>query len=328
MPKLSSDQALAGPPPAELVRPEGTRHHVSFSELATFRDCPLKWQLAYYWRLESPTRDVKLDIGTVFHLGMDTHYTCIREGVGKLETLTRVFNVFADEVEKSPSLGDDELARLRWMYEGYVKLYGSDSAYEILETESDFSFPMPVEGAPDLVIVGKIDLETIHRETGAHEIWDHKSTSQRNLAQATWGTETLLEDQFILYAEAKRRMGTPVAAVLYNGVKSDPLKTKELSDAERFNRIRMEYKDRTLEVVWKEAENVARSLVALWNDPDLVYSVPNPRQCTWKCQFLRPHLEARATGREATDIAISYGFRQKSDKTADEEALEAAEPDW
>jgi hypothetical protein len=260
---------------------------------------------------------------------MDEHYTCVRNGVGRLETLTRVYNVFADAVEAN-GLSDDWLERLRWMYKDYARIYRSDAEYEILDTESEFSFPMPVDGAPELVIVGRIDLQTIHRETGKRQAWDHKSASQRDLSAATWQMETQMEDQFPLYAEALRRDGTPVDAVIYNGARTDKLK-RDMTDTERFARMRIPYSQAALDIVWRDAENAAAALVRTWNDPDTVYSVPNPRQCGWKCELQKAHIDARHTGRSVEDVAISYGFRQKpSGDQAEEAAAEeaVAEPSW
>ncbi len=325
MPKLEIP-LLSGPPPAELIRPEGKRHHVSYSELATFRDCPLKWQLKYYWRLKNPDRVERLDGGTIWHAGMEEHYKCIIAGVSKLEALARVFNVFADKIEET-GLGDDWLERLRWMYTDYARIYGSDADYEILATESEFEFPMPVTGNDELVIVGKIDLETRHRETGEHALWDHKSASQRDLSAHAWSNESLMEDQFLLYDEAKRRLGIDVGAVIYNGARTDKLK-RAMTDAERFARIRMPYRPAALAIAWLDATNAAAALVRAWDDPDSIYSVPNPRQCSWKCDFQKAHLDARATGRSVEDVAVSYGFRQKLEGNIEAEAEPVAEPSW
>lgn len=123
-------------------------------------------------------------------------------------------------------------------------------------------------------------------------------------------SEMLLEDQFVLYAKAKQLAGEPVDAVIYNVARTDRLK-RAMTDSERFARVRQPYSDAALDVVWEDNVAAARALVAMWNDPDLVYSAPDPKRCSWKCDFKNVHLDARHTARPIVEIAIDFGFRFK-----------------
>lgn len=333
MPKLTAEKAALTPVPGHYDIPDlsdrGEKVRVSYSELSTFRECPLKWQLKYYWRMQRPERILRLDRGTAWHAMLEAHYEAISDGHKKDETRARVLLALNDYDREIGGMEAGEFETLTWMYADYVRIYGSDHEYETTATESSFEFPMPVEGAPGLVVVGRIDHETIHRLTGRFQVWDHKSASQRDVSKDGFLNEMLLEDQFVLYAAAKRAAGTPVHSVVYNVARTDRLKRK-MTDEERFNRVTIVYPDAALDDVWADNERAATALVRMWNDPTQVYSVPNPRQCSWKCDFQRAHLESRFTGKTAVEAAIDYGFVFKprgADGDTPVELEETAEPD-
>lgn len=286
------------------------KERVSYSELATFRDCPLKWQLRYGYRLQPPERQVRLDRGSCWHKMLEAHYDGIRKGADKETVHAMVMLALNDYAESIGGIADEEFVTLTAMYAGHVRIYGSDARYEVVDIEQAFEFPFPVDGAPELVIVGRIDLETIDRETGDFDVWDHKSASKRDVSKDGFLSEMLLEDQFLLYAGAKRRAGTPCKHVIYNVARTDRLKRKML-DTELYNRVRIPYSDEALDEVWEDHRRAATALVGMWNNPDLTYSVPNPRQCGWKCEFQRSHVDARAKGRNPAAVAIDYGFTFK-----------------
>lgn len=312
------------PPPRDYVIPDlsqrGEKVRVSYSELATFRDCPLKWQLKYFWRLKGPDRILRLDRGIAWHLMLERHYEAVKVGASREEARKAVFDALNDYDRLIGGMEHGEFETLTWMYDDYVRIYRSDARFEIVRTEAEFEFPMPVPGAPGLVIVGKIDLETLDRERGTRQVWDHKSASKRDVSKDGFLNEMLLEDQFILYAKAKALGGEPVDSVIYSAARTDKLK-RAMLDSERFIRKRMFYPDAALEDVWNDNVRAASALVAMWDDPDLVYSVPNPRQCGWKCDFQKVHVSSRDTGRPITQVAIDYGFQFK-DRTEREPAVE------
>lgn len=325
MPKLTDDR-VAQIPKRDYHIPDmserGEKVRVSYSELATFRDCPLKWQLKYYWRLQPPERALRLDRGTAWHSMLEAHYNSIRAGKGKASTRNDVLLALNTYNDSIGGMEDGEFETLTWMYDNYVKVYGSDPEYQTVATEIAFEFPMPVDGAPGLLIVGRIDHETIHTETGDRDVWDHKSASGRDVSKDGFLNEMLLEDQFILYAAAKREEGNPVKHVIYNAARTDKLK-RAMTLTERFARAKIRYPDPALDDVWADNVRAASALVQMWNDPTRVYSVPNPKQCGWKCDFQKVHLDARSTGRGIVEIAIDYGFsfKPRSDQPVELEAV-------
>lgn len=306
------------------------KHHVSYSELAVFRDCPLKWQLRYVWKLQPPEKSPRLDLGSAWHMGLEEHYQAILRGAGREETLQAVlaaFNRYNDE--NNGIITTEQFGVLRWMYDDYSRIYGSDPEYITLGTETEFEFPLAVPSHPELLVVGKIDHETADADDGTLRVWDHKSASGRDLSKDGFKNEMLMEDQFILYAAAKRAAGEPVGSVIYNAARTDKLKRKML-DTERFVRVSQPYSDATLDVVWADYEATAEQLMRMYLDPSLVYSVPNPKQCGWKCEWMRAHLDSRATGRHIVEVAINYGatFKTEDEAAAEPVAEEAPTGGW
>lgn len=298
------------------------KKRVSYSELAVFRECPLKWLARYVYRLQPPERAVRLDRGSAWHKMLEAHYGAIMVGADRADTRKAAVVALNDYSETIPGgLPNEEFETLTWMYDDYVRIYRNDPDVRVTAIEEEFEFPFPVEGAPELVIVGRIDLETETIDTGARAVWDHKSASQRDVSKDAFLNEMLLEDQFLLYAWAKRQSGIMVKWVVYSAARTDRLK-RAMLDTERFARVKIPYSDAALDVVHDDHHAAATALVQMWNDPERIYSAPDPRRCGWKCEFMRPHIEARNSGRDIIRVALDYGFtfKPRSDQPVELEA--------
>lgn len=288
----------------------GEKHHVSHSELSCFRDCPLKWLLQYFWKVQPPVKDVRLDRGSAWHSMLEAHYYAILAGGGQKECYEAALKALNDYALTCPAITAEEFETLMWMYNDYSRIYGRESEFRTLALESEFEFEMPVDGAPKLVIVGKIDRETERVKTGTRQVWDHKSAGKRDVSKDGFTNEMLLDDQFPLYAAAKRRAGEPCDTVILNAARTDRLK-RVMLDAERFHRVEVPYTDAALDAVWEDYRRTAQALIQMWNDPERVYSVPNPKQCGWKCSYQRVHIESRTSGRPILEVAVDYGMTFK-----------------
>lgn len=301
----------------------------------TFRECPLKWYLRYVARLQPPERVVRLDRGTAWHIVLQRHYQTMRVfaalGVDEsrlAEALDRAFTNSLNEVDaKVPGMVDADFEMLRWMYTGYVERWGVDAGYRVLGEEHHFSFPFPVRGHSELLIDGKVDLDAIDLERDELQVWDHKSASSKDVSkQAFISGEMLLEDQFLLYGAIRRAEGQKVA-VVYNVARTDKLK-RAMTTEERFARVRLPYSDAALTTVWDDHVAAARFLVECYDDPSRIYSVPDPGRCSWKCEFMRTHIEARDSGRPIVDVALGYGFTFKPEKDTVPEPAEEPDDSW
>lgn len=292
--------------------------HVSYSELITFRECPLKWYLRYVARLVPPERSVRLDRGTAWHTVLQRHYQTLRvagaldvTGDSLVAVLDRSIHKSLNEVDATvPGMTEADFDTFWWMYEGYIKRWGVDPSYRVLGEERYFSFPFPVPGAEDLTIDGRVDLDVYDMDRDEYQIWDHKSASGRDVSKQAFTNEMLLEDQFLLYGAVSREGGQKVS-VVYNVARTDKLK-RDMTLDERFARVRLPYSDQALTVAWQDNLAAARHLVECYNDPSRIYSVPDPGRCSWKCEFMLPHIDSRDSGRAIVDVALGYGFTAKA----------------
>jgi hypothetical protein len=312
--------------------------YVTQSELRSFKKCPLAWQLSVVEGLSPMPGMVTLkrDRGTIWHAQLEARYLSLKDGfsVNSAETLKRVLERLNHEFEIRPGqdvAASDEFALQRWMYDDYARVYAGDDRYTVVGVEEAFEFPFPVEGAPEMVITGRIDLEVEETlETGpeagrvVRRIWDHKTVGQRDVSKDGYIMEMLFEDQFPLYQAAKRRLGEPVDGVIYDACRTDRLK-REMLDSERFIRHLIDYPAETLDTVWEDNRMAAQALVRAEQTGE-VYSAPNARTCGYSCDFNRVHIEGRATGRSYVEIAKGYGFTQAVDRYPDANRAPVEQP--
>lgn len=294
---------------------------VSFSELDTGRQCPLKWYLAYQQRWAKPAEPGgALSRGTLFHKVMEAHYGALKEiqepghpkrgWRGSERSLIRVIGWIWDE-KVAPLLHDqdgqqtEEQQLIEWMYRGYVEHYGLDLDWEIIATEWAPRVALLVPSGEPSQFVLKLKVDLVIRDTstsGGGKLWivDHKSA--KNLANQT---ERELDDQFKLYTWAARQLGRPVAGSVYNGVKTYRTKKPQLG-IDRHLRVRMAHTEIELTNVALDAVRAATNLYGMAE----VHSAPNPQQCSWKCDFRDAHIMMRK-GVDPTRVLRDYGFERQ-----------------
>lgn len=294
------------------ISPEVDPIEIRHSELAAFRECPLKHKLAWVDGWWSPTREAngKRELGTIWHEVLKIRYRAIKEGVTDEEVLQELV---ADVIEVT---NPEQTETLWWMYDGYVEKYGLDSELEILSVEERLKVPFHDENDKPLVI--EVDgvrrpvlyswttdvLARIRAMRGVFVV-DHKSTGQP-LGQM----DIDLSDQFGLYTVAWLRLGEQVRGQLVSQAKTKQLKRPMTLD-ERFDR---KYSIRTpaeLRAIELDAVDTIYAMLSPRNRRR-PYSVPDPRSCGWKCDFKEPHLRLRRNTdpRKVNAILKSFGLER------------------
>ena len=275
---------------------------VSFSELDNVRQCRFKHQLGYVERWKDPSPSAALQKGSLMHLVLELHYRRLKEGM-KLAGI-------AQEVAASGLLcndlgeSDDIQDLVAWIYDGYVRLYGADSQWEIVDVE----FPVggwlytPNGTRSSFWFKGKVDLLVRDMSMGGG-LWvvDHKSG--RNLPKEK---DLDFEDQMPLYIRSLRRKGLDVRGAIYNACRTQKL-VRAMTDDERFDRIPMARTDKELEVI--ELEVYKTMLDAYRPREGDAPRSPDSDRCGWRCGFTEACLAGRKGG-DTRQFLRDTGFVQ------------------
>lgn len=254
---------------------------VSWSEIASYRQCPHKHDLEYLQRWRSPSASPALARGTAWHSVMEAHY-----GEGAVsEALASIDD-------------DDERDLIRWMYEGYVEFFGQDDEWSIVAVE----FPLVVPLGPGFELKCKLDLIVKWKK----KLWvvDHKSCKDLPSDKMLD-----LDDQFGLYTWALQQMGKKVFGSLHNAARTQRNKSKPQLLEDRFRRTPMYRTDSELETIAKEAYASVRDAHRERTEPAERHT--DPDRCRWKCSFTEGCLHGRkTTDSQEIDFLTSAGYVQ------------------
>lgn len=302
---------------------EEHEHVVSYSELDTFRQCPLKHKLAYQDRWRAAEVGGALARGTNWHAIMETHYGVLAASVmnGKNRTPAqekRALAACAQAVQ--PLLRDNETgeqtetqALMEWMYNGYVEFHGVNPRWKILGVEEAMRAPLlDTEGRPSIYTVkAKIDLLVQDLDLGTIWVVDHKSAANK-----PYDFEMEMDDQFGLYVWLMRQAGTPVQGALHSVARTTRNqadypeydgRSKPQSLDSRFGLTLLTRSDRELTNIALDAFNAAQAAYPPEGMVRSLYSSPDPRQCGWKCDFKNAHLLMRK-GQDPVRTLTEAGF--------------------
>lgn len=315
---------------------------ISFSELQTARQCPLKHQLSYVerWTKEQDSLSA-LSKGTAWHMVLEEHYNVLktnqdaahavgtdwREESAAIGQACReaVADLIQDQIEpRSSQLAD----LIRWMYAGHLAHYGLDEDWRILAVEHQAvcRLPTPAGRPSQFKLKMKIDLVVGVRIGAAKQILvvDHKSC--RNLPK---DKELDLDDQFGLYTWGMRQIGKRVFGQVHDAARTERLVGEnkawegETDQAyypgimqpleERFKRTRMYRTDEELDTIAVEAYLTARARYQQQREANKGgYDSPrhtDPQTCRYLCDFTDPCLAGRK-GVDLRDYLQARNFQQ------------------
>jgi hypothetical protein len=316
--------------PADVNRP------VSYSELDTFRQCPLKWQLGYAQGWKPSYEKEAFRLGHAWHSIMEAHYTVIKEWQERNHGEANQFPVRGsyDETELlemcardvgyavMDKLDCETRILMEWAYSGYVEAHGCDSDWRIIAIEIRGQVPFTPEGR-ELVYV--IDLVVEDANYGGVWIVDHKFPG--DLAS---DTEMDLDDQLGLYWFAWSASGHELAHRVNGAMLNEARKKQNAGDKsprefykngkpkgtpqtldQRFRRTRTTRTPAELNIIAEDARQVVHAMEA-----GIIYSSPNPKQCSWKCDFKEIHIQARSGALPIAEILSDFGFTSRDEREA------------
>jgi hypothetical protein len=296
---------------------------VSFSELDSFRQCPLKHQLGYKERWTKPLEENdRRSTGTMWHTVMENHYQVIKNhqdhpthGYTPAEILRYCRKTILPLLQDPTGGQTDQQKLVEWMYDGYVAQYGIDEQWRILGTEVNLDMPLRTDRGrvSRYHIKGKLDLVVRDQDSGGLWVIDHKSGA--NLPSQM---DLEIDDQFGVYTWMMRERGNKVMGSIHNAARTTRNmadhpeyvgKNKAQSLDQRMSRTYLNRSNAELTNLALDAYHAAVNAYPPKSKTLPLYSSPDSRQCGWKCDFKEAHLAMRY-GRDSTEVMQEFGFVQ------------------
>lgn len=306
----------------------GERTVVSYSELSTFRQCPLLHHVKYQLRWTKPVEPGgALDKGKLWHAVMEVHYKKIyewnkahpevsRRTDAQERSLIRTCRKAVQPLLADPTTGEqtEVQALIEWMYDGFIAMYGADrDHFRPLAIEHPIEVPLLDEhGTPTrFILKARIDLIGIDLTNGLRGVVDHKSGA--NLPD---DMALEIDDQFGLYCWMLKQAGKKASNAFHFAARTQRNQADFPDYTGRSHPQTLEQRFRrtplTREVV--ELDNLAldayHAARAAYPDDEAyraLYSAPNPRSCGWMCDIRREHLMMRK-GRKLQEVMIEGGW--------------------
>lgn len=298
---------------------------VSYSELDTYRQCPLKHAILYGQRWTKPPKaDSALTKGSLYHAVMEEHMRVIktfqddnqakngsnRIKPGQVKQVLETARAAVEHLLRDPVSGEqnDVQNLIEWMYEGWVDNYGINEDWRILGIEHQIITPLRNEQGrrTRYHLKAKIDLVIMDRSIGGKFVVDHKSG-----ANLPTDMDLSIDDQFGLYTWAMREVGHKITGTIHAANRTQrnkaPMTFEQRMSLTYLNRDETELTNLAL-----DAYRTAWNAHPPKGSGPKLYSSPDPRTCGWKCDIKEPHLLMRR-GRKISEVMPEYGF--KIDKT-------------
>lgn len=277
---------------------------VSYSELDALRQCRLKHQLAWVERWQPPEVGRALRVGSLFHEKLEQHYLLMSEPERAASVEDVVEQVMWGLFDPRTGEQTEEQAQVEWMYRGYAAHYGEDEQWQVLGVEERVSEMLPTHRGTrsSFRLKGKVDLLVRDQSMGGG-LWvvDHKTG--RNLPKEK---DLDMDDQMGIYIYLLRRRGLDVRGAIYNAVRSERLKSREMAPDERFLRVPLARTDKELQSMAVEAYEQFREAYGRKGPGDPPRS-PDSDRCRWRCPFTEACLAGRKGG-DLRGVLADTGF--------------------
>jgi len=286
------------------VDPLGTPSNaitISWSEIDAWRQCPLKWRLAYAERWVEPEVSPALSKGLLWHKVLEIHYLAL-QNTGRLSEAIERVQAYINAVD------NDWRELIVWMYNGYIHHWqDEDRELQIVQVEPRVELPL----MPGINIKCRVDL-LVRDWEGMLWLWDHKSC--RNLPT---DKETDLDDQFALYQWIINQSGVygRIFGIIHNAARTDRL-VRPMRMEERYARLKMIRSPDEQITMIEEIKSTALDILAAYNNLDQPETLvtprhPNPDTCKWRCSYTQPCIVGRGTEPERLRLMLKDAdFRQ------------------
>jgi len=269
------------------------RHHISNSEIQTFKRCRRKWWLTYYRKLRrrEEKRFGALSLGTNVHEALADYYSL--EPKDPIETIHRIYANLRDEAlqledyDALVSINKDADLALA-MIEGYVEWVretGVDDDIEVISVEEEIA--VELEALP-VTLIGKLDTRVRRRSDGRLLSIDHKTcASIDDLVRQMQQLEQPMMYQ--LLERLNPNSDEHVVGGMYNMLR----KVKRTGSAKPpfYARESVHHNNEELRNFWLRLHGELKVMLAVEDDLDngvthqeVAYPTPMST-CSWDCDF-------------------------------------------
>ena len=207
---------VSAPSPNEIAQAMTGRSHISYSEVRTFQQCPLKWRFQYVDHAKPEHISAALVLGSGVHAGVELHFESLLAAT-EPPTIDQMMASFqecwekeaADLPVKYPKGQDAEstAATARRMFEEFIVSPLATPTGVIIGIEESFK----VKLADDLPhLAGRVDMITHEPESNTLIITDFKT------ARSVWSQGHAEEqaEQLILYAQGCEPIARQLGATI------------------------------------------------------------------------------------------------------------------
>lgn len=151
---------------------------MDMSQYDMFLLCPFRFRNRYKLNLDSPTKAVSLDRGSLIHVANEVYYECLKQKSSYEYAVDSALLKMKEAFALESDLDNDEANRLVDTMEEYFDFWRvADQAFEILGVEESFLYQLYEDEEVKIYLAGKIDLRV--KDNKYNNLpYDHKSFSR------------------------------------------------------------------------------------------------------------------------------------------------------
>lgn len=266
---------------------------VSYSEITSWRTCPLKHWMDYRQRQPGGKSGKAADLGTDWHACQQEWYS---QGLGSKPEL---HGFVPYTVVPSPTSQEDayRFSTLLWIWDGWLRAGDPFRGFRVESVEQELTVPLPrVPGQPDwLNILVKVKIDLVLSKGNKTLVVDHKTTS-RFLKADSFAADMDMDDQLALYQYALEYTGYPNVSVCWNYAITTELKKSPRPLEERFWQT---YSTRSAQELKAICADASYSAIDAYRRPlhEQPPRSPDKEKCRWRCSWRSECFYSRAADR-------------------------------
>lgn len=262
---------------------------MDMSQYDMFLLCPERFNNRYNRNLTLPTKEMRLDRGTVVHVGCEVYYDALKKGAIYADAVTAALSKVREAAVTASDLEPEVVNRILDVMEEYFDYWRvADQNFHIVDVERPFLYLLYEDEEVRIHLAGKIDL-IVSDNQYTNLPYDHKSYDRDSEV-------TRMPNQFKCYSHAVKSNFLIVNRIGFQ---------KTLKPHEKFKRIPLSY-DPLIHEQWRR--NVIANIFRYLECVATGYWPMNETSCdkfNRKCEYFEP---CDASGVEAKMYKLSSNY--------------------